>query len=47
MTYKMQLTGLEGLLTAMGLIALPFVILAVMLRLLPTRRLDEQSVKPA
>jgi hypothetical protein len=42
MTYKMEVTGLEGLLMSIGLLILPFVILAVMVKLLPTRRLDEQ-----
>jgi len=41
MAYKMEVTGIEGLATALVLLLLPFVILAVLLRLLPTRRLDE------
>jgi Ni/Fe-hydrogenase subunit HybB-like protein len=34
-TYKMDLMGLEGLLTAMAILALPFIVLAVLLKLLP------------
>jgi Ni/Fe-hydrogenase subunit HybB-like protein len=41
MTYKMEVTGIEGLLTALALMALPFVILAALVALLPTRRLSE------
>ncbi|MBI5709263.1 MAG: polysulfide reductase NrfD [Candidatus Eisenbacteria bacterium] len=41
MTYKMEMTGLEGLLTALVLLALPFVILTVLVRILPTRRLQD------
>ena len=41
MTYKMEMTGLEGLLTALVLLALPFVILTVLIRILPTRRLQD------
>ena len=33
--YKMDLTGLEGLLTSLVLLALPFVVLAILVRLLP------------
>ena len=33
--YKMDLTGLEGLLTSLVLLALPFVVLAILIRLLP------------
>ncbi len=42
MTYKMEVMGIEGLLTALVLLALPFVILTVLIRLLPTKRLDEE-----
>jgi Ni/Fe-hydrogenase subunit HybB-like protein len=42
MTYKMEVTGIEGLVATLGLLALPFVILAVMARFLPLRRLEEQ-----
>ncbi len=41
MTYKMEMTGLEGLLTALVLLALPFVILTILVRILPTRRLQD------
>jgi Ni/Fe-hydrogenase subunit HybB-like protein len=47
MTYKMELTGMEGLLTALVLLAMPFVILTVLLRILPTRRLSETQPGPA
>jgi Ni/Fe-hydrogenase subunit HybB-like protein len=43
MAYKMEVTGIEGMLVALGLLILPFVILAVLVRLLPTRRLDESA----
>jgi Ni/Fe-hydrogenase subunit HybB-like protein len=42
MGYKMEVTGIEGLLTALALLILPFIILAVLVRILPTKRLDEQ-----
>ncbi len=38
MGYKMEVMGFEGLLTALALLALPFVILAALIRLLPTER---------
>ena len=44
MAYKMQATGVEGLLTALVLLAAPYVILAVLVRLLPTRRLSEGAI---
>ena len=34
-TYKMEITGLEGLLTAIVLLMLPFIVLAVLIKLLP------------
>lgn len=34
-TYKMELIGLEGLLTSIGLLILPFLILAVLMKILP------------
>lgn len=43
MTYKMEITGMEGLLMAVALLAAPFVILAILIRLLPTRRLSETA----
>jgi Ni/Fe-hydrogenase subunit HybB-like protein len=47
MTYKMEVMGIEGFLTAMVLLALPFVILAVLIRLLPTKRLADETPGPA
>jgi Ni/Fe-hydrogenase subunit HybB-like protein len=41
MTYKMEMTGLEGLLTAIVLLVTPFVILSVLIRILPTKRMHE------
>ncbi|HSB72921.1 MAG TPA: NrfD/PsrC family molybdoenzyme membrane anchor subunit [Candidatus Methylomirabilis sp.] len=46
MAYKMEVMGLEGLLTALVLLALPFIILAVLIRVLPTRRLEEEAPSP-
>jgi Ni/Fe-hydrogenase subunit HybB-like protein len=42
MTYKMEVTGIEGLVTALGLLALPFIILAVLIRVLPTKSVTDQ-----
>ncbi|MBI4635047.1 MAG: polysulfide reductase NrfD, partial [Candidatus Rokubacteria bacterium] len=42
MTYKMEVTGIEGLAAALVLLALPFVILAVLIRVLPTTRLEDR-----
>ncbi len=47
MTYKMQMTGLEGLMTALVLLIAPFIILAVMIRILPPKRLPEETPSPA
>ena len=41
MAYKMELTGIESLATAIVLLSAPFVILTVLLNLLPTRRAEE------
>jgi Ni/Fe-hydrogenase subunit HybB-like protein len=41
MTYKMQVFGIEGLLTAVALLILPFLIFAALVTLLPVRRLPE------
>jgi Ni/Fe-hydrogenase subunit HybB-like protein len=41
MTYKMEVMGIEGLGVALLLLALPFVILAVMVKLLPTERMAD------
>ncbi len=43
MTYKMEVMGIEGLVAALALLALPFVVLAVLIRLLPTKRLEEPA----
>jgi len=43
MTYKMEVMGIEGLAAALVLLALPFVILAALIRLLPTKRLEESA----
>jgi Ni/Fe-hydrogenase subunit HybB-like protein len=40
MTYKMEVTGIEGLVAALALLALPFILLAVLIRLLPVTRLE-------
>jgi len=47
MAYKMEMTGLEGLVTALGLLIAPFVILFVLVRLLPAKRAEEAPVHPA
>jgi hypothetical protein len=46
MAYKMEVVGLEGLLVAMGLLVLPFVILTVLVKLLPTERLTPEPGAP-
>jgi predicted membrane protein len=43
MAYKMELTGMESLLTAAVLLTLPFVILAVLSWLLPARWMEEHG----
>jgi Ni/Fe-hydrogenase subunit HybB-like protein len=43
MAYKMELTGLESLMTALVLLSLPFIILSVLFYLLPPRWLDQLS----
>jgi Ni/Fe-hydrogenase subunit HybB-like protein len=47
MTYKLEVMGIEGFFTAIALLALPFVILAVLIRLLPTKRLADETPRPA
>jgi Ni/Fe-hydrogenase subunit HybB-like protein len=42
MAYKMELTGIESLGMALVLLALPFIILAVLVRLLPTQPMAAQ-----
>lgn len=39
--------GIEGFLTALGLLILPFVVLAVLIKLLPTRPLAGEAHSPA
>ncbi|MEK7446927.1 MAG: NrfD/PsrC family molybdoenzyme membrane anchor subunit [candidate division NC10 bacterium] len=46
MTYKMEVMGIEGLLVSLVLLAAPFAVLAILVRILPTRRLEDQ-VAPA
>lgn len=43
MTYKMEIMGLEGFVTALGVLVLPFIILAVLIRLLPTKAAVEHA----
>jgi len=43
MTYKMEIVGIEGLVTAVAVLVLPFIILSVLIRLLPTKG----AVEPA
>jgi Ni/Fe-hydrogenase subunit HybB-like protein len=43
MAYKMELTGIESLMTALVLLALPFVILTVLFWLLPPRWLERHA----
>ena len=47
MAYKMEIMGVEGFLTALGLLALPFVVLAVLIKLLPTQHVLEDVDTPA
>ena len=42
MTYKMEVVGIEGLLATLVLLAVPFLVLAILLRLLPTKPFEEQ-----
>ena len=43
MAYKMEITGIESLVMALALLALPFVILTVLFRLLPPRWMDTHA----
>jgi Ni/Fe-hydrogenase subunit HybB-like protein len=43
MAYKMELTGMESLMTALVLLALPFIILTVLNYLLPTRWMEKHA----
>ena len=47
MAYKMEITGIESLLTALALLALPFIILTVLFRLLPPRWMESRSMATA
>ncbi|HEX6571150.1 MAG TPA: NrfD/PsrC family molybdoenzyme membrane anchor subunit [Steroidobacteraceae bacterium] len=47
MAYKMELTGLESLMTALVLLSLPFIILSVLFYLLPPRWLDQRMASTA
>jgi predicted membrane protein len=42
MAYKMEVMGIEGLAAALALLALPFLILYVLIRLLPTERIEDR-----
>ena len=42
MAYKMEITGIESLVMALALLALPFIILTVLFRLLPPRWMEEK-----
>jgi predicted membrane protein len=44
MAYKMELTGMESLTTALVLLALPFIILTALHHLLPTRWMQEHGL---
>jgi Ni/Fe-hydrogenase subunit HybB-like protein len=44
MAYKMELTGMESLLTALLLLSLPFIILTVLFKLLPPSWMEEQAL---
>jgi len=43
MAYKMEITGIESLLMAMALLALPFIILTVLFKLLPPRWMETHA----
>ena len=47
MAYKMELTGLESLMTALVLLSLPFIILSVLFYVLPPRWLDQRTASTA
>jgi Ni/Fe-hydrogenase subunit HybB-like protein len=44
MSYKMEMTGMESLTTAIVLLSLPFIILTVLHHLLPTRWMEEHGL---
>ena len=43
MEYKLEIMGMEGFVVAMALLVLPFVILAVLIRVLPTRGVADET----
>ncbi len=43
MTYKLEVMGIEGLGVALLLLAMPFVVLSILIRILPTKRLDDAA----
>jgi Ni/Fe-hydrogenase subunit HybB-like protein len=47
MAYKMEITGIESLMTALALLALPFIILTVLFWLLPPRWMDKPAAATA
>jgi Ni/Fe-hydrogenase subunit HybB-like protein len=47
MAYKMELTGIESLMTALALLALPFIILTVLFWLLPPRWMENRAAVAA
>ena len=47
MAYKMEITGIESLVTALVLLALPFIILTVLLKLLPPRWMEKNLPEAA
>jgi Ni/Fe-hydrogenase subunit HybB-like protein len=47
MAYKMELTGIESLMTALFLLALPFIFLTVLLKLLPPRWMERNAPEAA
>ena len=40
-TYKMELTGIEGLLVALALLIIPFIVLAILIKILPPWKKEE------
>jgi len=44
-TYNMELVGREGLLTALGLLILPFIVLAVLIKILPPWELTAEGMQ--
>jgi len=47
MEYKMAIMGLEGFLTALALLVLPFVVLTALIKMLPTKPLLDEAHTPA